>query len=76
MSSVNRQATSLSLDPALLSEAQSLDVELSHAAETGISKALQVERERLWLADNAGAIEDYNDYIEKNGPPLDEYRTF
>lgn len=76
MSSVNRKATSLSLDPALLSEAQSLDVDLSHAAETGIAQAIQAERERRWLADNAGAIEDYNDYIEKNGLPLDEYRTF
>ncbi|MBW9088767.1 type II toxin-antitoxin system CcdA family antitoxin [Rhizobium wenxiniae] len=71
-----RKAANLSLDSELLSQARELDINLSRAAEDGIAKAVKAERERRWLEENADAIQAYNEYIEKNGLPLEEYRTF
>ncbi|MGA1833687.1 type II toxin-antitoxin system CcdA family antitoxin [Rhizobium wenxiniae] len=71
-----RKAANLSLDSTLLAQARELDINLSRAAEDGIAKAVKAERERRWLDENAEAIRVYNEYIEKNGLPLDEYRTF
>ncbi|WP_313602986.1 type II toxin-antitoxin system CcdA family antitoxin [Rhizobium sp.] len=71
-----RKAANLSLDSTLLAQARELDINLSRAAEDGIAKAVKAERERRWLEENAEAIRVYNEYIEKNGLPLDEYRTF
>ncbi|RKE38547.1 post-segregation antitoxin CcdA [Paraburkholderia sp. BL23I1N1] len=34
------------------------------------------ERAARWQKENAEAIACYNDYIEKNGLPLDEFRMF
>ncbi len=76
MSSTARKAANLSLDSELLSQARDLDINLSRAAEDGIAKAVKAERERRWLEENSEAIRAYNDYIEKNGLPLDEYRSF
>jgi antitoxin CcdA len=76
MSFASRKAANLSLDSELLSEARELDINLSRAAEEGIAKAVKAERERRWLEENAKAVEAYNEYIEKNGLPLEEYRSF
>lgn len=71
-----RKAANLSLDSELLSQARELDINLSRAAEDGIAKAVKAERERRWLEENTEAIKAYNEYIDKNGLPLEEYRTF
>lgn len=71
-----RKAANLSLDENLLSEARALDINISRAAENGISLALKAERERRWRAENADAIEDMNSYTEKNGLPLAKWRPF
>jgi len=71
-----RKAANLSLDRTLLAQARELDINLSRAAEDGIAKAVKAERERRWLEENAEPIRVYNEYVEKNGLPLEEYRTF
>jgi antitoxin CcdA len=76
MPSASRKAANLSLDSELLTQARDLDINLSRAAEDGIAKAVKAERERRWLEENAEAIRAYNEYIETNGLPLEEYRTF
>jgi antitoxin CcdA len=76
MLSGTRKAVNLSLDAELLKLARKLDINLSRAAESGIAKAVKAERERRWLEDNTEAIKGYNDYIAKNGLPLEKYRTF
>ncbi len=30
--------------------------------------------EEIWKRENAEAIQDYNEYVKKNGLPLDKYR--
>jgi len=76
MPKTSRKAANLSLDSSLLAQARELGINLSRAAENGITMAVKAERERRWLGENADAIEAYNDHIEKNGLPLEEYRTF
>lgn len=76
MPATNRRATNLSLDAAILDEAKAMKVNLSRAAEDGIAKAVAREKARQWHEENAGAIGDWNDYVEKNGLPLAKYRQF
>ena len=71
-----RRATSMTLDAALLDEARALGVNLSRAAEEGIAARTKAARAEAWQRENAEAIQNYNEYIEKNGLPLAEYRMF
>lgn len=71
-----RRAANLSIDTELLSEAKSLKVNVSRAAEAGIARAVAEERARLWLQDNQHAIESSNRFVEQHGLPLGRYRQF
>jgi antitoxin CcdA len=76
MSQSARKAANLSLNSNLISEARELKINVSRAAEEGITKAIKAERERLWRLENAEAIRLENEYIEKYGLPLAKYRQF
>ncbi|MBB4194066.1 antitoxin CcdA [Rhizobium aethiopicum] len=71
-----RKAASLSLDESLVSQARELKINISRAAEEGIAKAINAERERLWRIENAEAIRLENEYVEKHGLPLAKHRQF
>lgn len=76
MPSTARKAANLSLDSALVEQAKELKINISRAAEEGISHAIKAERERLWRLENAEAIRLENEYLEKHGLPLAQYRKF
>ena len=76
MNTALRKSTNLSLDADLLEEAKALKVNLSRSAEEGLRQAVTKAKAAAWLAENAGAIESYNRWIEENGLPLAEYRMF
>ncbi|MBN8949701.1 MAG: type II toxin-antitoxin system CcdA family antitoxin [Rhizobium tropici] len=40
------------------------------------ARVSKVERERLWLIENAEAIAKANAHVEKHGLPLAQYRQF
>ncbi|TGT36932.1 type II toxin-antitoxin system CcdA family antitoxin [Mesorhizobium sp. M8A.F.Ca.ET.165.01.1.1] len=71
-----RQPANLSIDSNLMREAKGLDVNVSRAAEAGIAEAVAAEKTRLWKLENRATMETWNDYIEKHGVPLEEYRQF
>ena len=71
-----KRATSMTLDSAVLDEARRLGINVSQAAESGVIAAIRAERARLWKQENAGAITDYNAFIEANGVPLADFRKF
>ncbi|ESY81879.1 post-segregation antitoxin CcdA [Mesorhizobium sp. LNHC221B00] len=71
-----RQPANLSIDSNLMREAKGLDVNVSRAAEVGIAEAVAAEKTRLWKLENRATMEAWNDYVEKNGIPLEEYRQF
>ena len=76
MSAAARKPTNLTLDSELVSEARALNINVSRAAENGLEAAIRKERERRWLEENAEAIQSSNDWVEKNGVPLEKYRPF
>lgn len=74
--STARKATNLTIDPSLLAEARSFGVNLSQAAEAGLRSAVTQARATAWRAENAGAIESSNEWVARNGLPLDRFRQF
>lgn len=76
MNTQPRKATNLSLDASLLSEAKTLNVNLSRAAETGVRAAVSAAKAAQWKIQNESALRSSNAYVEKNGLPLDEFRQF
>lgn len=71
-----RKAANLSIDATLLSEAKTLSVNVSRAAEAGIAEAVRKEKERRWKEENREAIEGWNQWVRDNGLPLAKYRQF
>jgi antitoxin CcdA len=71
-----KKATNVSLAENLLAEAKQLRINVSQAAEAGVAKAVAEKRAELWLKENAKAFDCWNAYVEKNGLPLEKYRSF
>ncbi len=67
-----RRPVNVTIDEQLVEDAKSQGLNLSQAAEDGVRKALADK----WLADNAEAIRQKNEWVEKNGLPLEKYRMF
>ena len=74
--SARKKSTSMTLDGTILEEARRLGINVSQAAESGVIATIRTERARIWKEENAGAIADYNAFIEANGVPLAEFRKF
>ncbi|WP_102961253.1 type II toxin-antitoxin system CcdA family antitoxin [Mangrovicella endophytica] len=64
------------IDPGLLAEAEALDIDVSHAASTGVAQAVRAKRQSLWREQNAEALTSSNEYVERNGLPLAAHRVF
>ena len=71
-----RKATNVTLDADLLAAARELGINVSRAAETGLSEAVRRARSENWREENREALESYNRWIEENGLPLEKYRQF
>ena len=71
-----RRSTSMTLDAEVLEEARRLGINVSQAAQMGVIAAIGSERARIWKQENAGAVADYNTFIEKSGVPMAEFRKF
>jgi antitoxin CcdA len=74
--SAPRKATNLTLTVSLVAEARELGINVSQAAEQGISAAVKRRRQEQWLAENQGALESSNAFVEQLGVPLSQYRNF
>ena len=73
---LTKKAANLSLDAELLAEARSLEINLSVAAEDGLKRAVSSAKADAWKRENAEAIRSSNEWVEKNGLPLEKYRMF
>jgi antitoxin CcdA len=71
-----KQSTNLSINSDLLRRARAHKINLSKTLEERLTEILRQEEREAWLAENAGAISDYNDRIEKNGVFSDGLRSF
>jgi antitoxin CcdA len=59
-----------------LAEAKELGINVSQAAESGVAMAVAQKRAEIWLKENWEAIQSSNDYVEKHGLPLEQFRMF
>jgi antitoxin CcdA len=67
---------SVSISESLIDQASELQINLSEAAEAGVTKAISDKRAALWLLENSQAIDSWNSYVDRNGLPLAKYRSF
>jgi antitoxin CcdA len=71
-----KRPTNLTLDAELVDEARTLEINVSEACERGLADEVKRARQAKWLEENRPALLAWNDWIEKNGMPYDEYRHF
>lgn len=76
MNKPSRKPTNLSIDEALLRDAKALKINLSRAAEDGVKAAVQEAKATRWKAENSSAIASSNEFVERNGLPLEKFRPF
>ena len=71
-----KRAANLSINADLLSKAKELDINLSATLEQALIEALRKRQRDQWVAENQGAIEDYNEHVDKQGVFSDGLRSF
>ena len=71
-----KKATNVTLTEALLSEAKTLQINVSVAAEDGLRRAVAQKRAAVWLEANRSAIDSSNQFVEQHGLPLSSHRQF
>lgn len=74
--SAPKKATNLSINSDLLRQAKELHINLSQTVEDCLAGVVREAKQQQWLAENADFIAAYNKRIEKEGLPLEQYRTF
>jgi antitoxin CcdA len=71
-----KRSTNLTLSDNLVEEARALDVNLSQAAEDGITRAVTVARDEQWVRRNREAMASYDAFVAEQGLILEDLRTF
>ena len=71
-----KRAANLSIDAALLEQARALDINLSATFEASLREAVRERKAAAWLKENRAALRSSNEWVEKNGLPLAQYRQF
>jgi antitoxin CcdA len=71
-----RRATNVTLPVELLIKARELGLNVSQACERGIKAEIARSRAAQWVEENRDALASSNDYVERNGLPLSEFRQF
>lgn len=67
--------TNVVLPEALLEQAQSLAIDVSKAALTGLAvKVIRVLAEQ-WAAESSGVVEDWARYLHHNGQPFEDIES-
>jgi len=71
-----KRAANLSVDERLLARARRLKLNLSQVLEAGLADAIRRQEGEAWLKKNRGALEAYNEHVEKHGVFSDGLRSF
>jgi antitoxin CcdA len=71
-----KRATNLTLNAKVLDLARELGMNLSQTVDTLLAEEVRRRYWERWNADNKGAIDAYNERIERDGLPLAKHRGF
>lgn len=73
---VAKKATNITLSVDVLNEAKALGINISQTCDQYLRELVRSERERRWQQDNADFIASYNQTVEQEGLPLEQWRSF
>ncbi|MGM0583347.1 MAG: type II toxin-antitoxin system CcdA family antitoxin [Pseudomonadota bacterium] len=73
---IAKKRTNVSLDAELLDEARRLDLNVSSITEAALEVAVREVRARRWAEENAQALAQRAEWIERNGLPLAKWQTW
>jgi antitoxin CcdA len=71
-----RKATNVTLPMDVYERAKDLGINFSRTCEQALRDAIKAEEGRRWAEEHAEFIKNTNDWVEQNGLPLAEYRTY
>jgi antitoxin CcdA len=71
-----KKPTNVSINSDLLEKAKSLNINLSATLEAALAEQLRAEQRTQWKAENAKAIQAYNNFVDENGVFSDGLRKF
>lgn len=71
-----KKSANLSINAELLQQAKQLNINLSQTLELHLSEIVRQARREQWLAENRGALDEYNRRIETHGVFSDGLRRF
>jgi antitoxin CcdA len=72
----SKKATNVTLSTDVLAEAKALGINISQVCDEFLRELVRRERERRWQQDHAAFIAAYNETVEREGLPLDQWRSF
>jgi antitoxin CcdA len=71
-----KKSANLSINADLLQQAKQLNINLSQTLEQHLIEIIRQAQRSQWLAENQGALDQYNRRIEKHGTFSDGLRRF
>lgn len=71
-----KKSANLSINAELLLQAKQLNINLSQTLEQHLAEIVRQAQRDLWLAENKGALDEYNRRIESRGTFSDGLRRF
>ena len=71
-----KRPTNVSLNQDLVRAAKAYGLNVSRIAEAALAEAVRARARQDWLANNAEALDAYNEKIGKRGPFSDGHRRF
>ena len=71
-----KKSANLSINADLLQQAKQLNINLSQTLEQHLVEIIRQAQRSRWLAENQGALEQYNRRVEKHGTFSDGLRRF
>jgi antitoxin CcdA len=71
-----KKSANLSINAELLLQAKQLNINLSQTLERHLAEIVRQAKREQWLAENKGALDEYNRRIESRGTFSDGLRRF
>lgn len=74
--STGKRAVNLSLSKDVLVAAKELGINISEVCDLHLREIVRGEQQRRWKVDHAEFIAAYNETVDKEGLPLEQWRGF
>jgi len=71
-----KKPVNLTISIQVLEDARKMGINISKVCDAFLTDLIKEEKARRWQTENAEFISTYNEIVDKEGLPLDEWRTF